>query len=794
MCRLQSIGVVLTVFSVWVPNSFAAEEPAPPRVLDFAITNSQRRVRFTPYPAAQEFQILQAPAVQAPFTEDTSGKFSGYQWLAPATSASPAGFYRMRVTPLSDRLLWTATVLQRLAYGPTPDDLERLETIGPQAYLEEQIAPENISESLDLDQAAPAGDWQYIVASGTGSTSTLYVYLNLPGEGYIDDLKLVAGSVPEAGTNLLRNGDFEGPLSTNDWTISTNLTASALATAVKHLGNSSLRLVASSAGSTKESAIWQEVKPALSSTKTYTLSYWYLPAGTKVTSPTVRLSGSGVVGQLSLATRLATGTASIADLQSWFVMHAVQSRRQLLEVLTQFVDNHFTTLYTKSRDYIDGLVKSETAAVVATEFEYRELKKWRAVVLNPNGTFYDLLKISAESPAMVIYLDTVTSSKGAANENYSRELMELFTMGVDNGYDQKDIEEMARAWTGWRVDKLPLGQENNPLATAVTNKDNDPGYWTIRLSRSNHDTNSKSLFTGKTIEARFGPPHAGASYELKLPARVDTQGMKDGYDILAHLADLPYTQEYISVKLCRLLVHENFFHGVYDYTASDLSAEAKLIRQCLAAWDAPAADGRKGNLRAVLRTILESTLFRQHAASRQKVKTPFEFTVSAVRALRAVKPDGGFTADSTGADLIDDMQKMGMNLFHREEPDGWSELGRDWINTSSLVDRMRFLQGFLKVGNTRYSDPVGLLKLKMPASQWRDPAAVADYFLDLLFLGEGRANLTLDRAAAIAFMNTNEAGTLASSFSSLDPNSAGYDTRVRGLVALLLGLPRFHEQ
>src|SRR5437588_9031189 len=91
--------------------------------------------------------------------------------------------------------------------------------------------------------------------------------------------------------------------------------------------------------------------------------------------------------------------------------------------------------------------------------------------MNPQCTCYDLLKISAESAAMIIYLDTVNSkgnSGNIANENYARELQELFTFGVDNGYDQNDITRMSRVWTGWSVNIMDSTNEFNPVAT-------DPG-------------------------------------------------------------------------------------------------------------------------------------------------------------------------------------------------------------------------------------------------------------------------------------------------------------------------------
>src|SRR5439155_16103379 len=132
--------------------------------------------------------------------------------------------------------------------------------------------------------------------------------------------------------------------------------------------------------------------------------------------------------------------AVIADLRAWHILRAVGARRQFLEILLQFLENHFVTQWSKSEGvYFDPYYDDGTYQdALATQFEYLENEKWRNALLNPACTFYDLLKISAESPAMIIYLDTY-QSKGnkanIANENYARELMELFTMGVDNGYD-----------------------------------------------------------------------------------------------------------------------------------------------------------------------------------------------------------------------------------------------------------------------------------------------------------------------------------------------------------------------
>jgi hypothetical protein len=155
----------------------------------------------------------------------------------------------------------------------------------------------------------------------------------------------------------------------------------------------------------------------------------------------------------------------------------------------------------------------------------------------------------------------------------------------------------------------------------------------------------------------------------------------------------------------------------------------------MAAWDTPGLDGRTGNIRNILRTIFNSALFREHTASQQKVKTPFEFVVSSIRALRALDPWFGFTANTDGYDLIALMRRMNMRLFDREEPDGWSEFGRDWISTSSLVERTRFVQNFLSSpenplkdldygsgGDDNLSDPIALIQLKLASVSGATPA------------------------------------------------------------------------
>lgn len=220
----------------------------------------------------------------------------------------------------------------------------------------------------------------------------------------------------------------------------------------------------------------------------------------------------------------------------------------------------------------------------------------------------------------------------------------------------------------------------------------------------------------------------------------------------------------------------------------------------MAAWD---SHQPRGQLRKVLETILQSELFRTHGAAAQKAKTPLEFAVSAVRALRAPLPDGSFTATLDGASLPAALDRMGgMKLFDRGDPDGYPESASPWISAGTLAERLRYVQSYcLAPGANGRGDsgasacaPVTLLKQTLPAASWKDAGAVVDFFLGLVLPGEGRANLDLYRTELIRYLNTADDGVTASGFSGLADTSTAYDIRVRGMVAMLLSSPRFQEQ
>ncbi|MBI1842305.1 MAG: DUF1800 family protein [Verrucomicrobia bacterium] len=829
----------LAALLCWAPPP-AQAGVVPVSITVFSKTNNQVALQWTPAPASDRYRVQRVDSLADPFLDDPTGFYSDFTWAG--TNAGPVGFYRVQVTPLSDDALLAANALNRIAYGPTPDELDRILTgpspIGPAAYIAEQLAPQSIPD--DLDSQSPRTEWTYVTATGTATAGRLYLYLSAPGSAYVDDVAVVKGTEPEAGPNLIANGGFESALLPK-WISTANFSGSAQSGNQSHSGSKSLLLVGTAAGSGSGNALYQDFSGFVAG-QIYTLSFWYLPTNENV-KLTVRLSGTDVGKvDVALAPALPPITAAYQDLQSlkgglgtlrsWFVQRAIRSPRQLLEVMSQWVENHFVTEYTKSLDYFDRFYDdSALMDRLATSLEFREMSKWRAALLKPDCAFKDLLRISAESPAQIIYLDTVDSrgdGNNIANENYSREVLELDTFGVDNGYDQQDIVAMSKAWTGWALKVVDPPNIDNPLALQTTNKldytltnqtaltsiSNLSGVWTFGFRSSRHNAKEKIIFPNKTVPARFGQPWAGRNYQLKLLARAGNDGINDGYDVINHLADQPFTQEFISVKLCRLLVHDNFQHGVYDYTdLARLSEEGRLVHSCMLAWE---TGSPKGQIWKVLKVILDSDLFRKNGGSMQKVKTPLEFCVSAIRALRSDLGNGRFSASSDGVSIVgttsssssSPLIRMGvMRLFNRVEPDGYPEAGAGWISGGTLAERAHFVEAFLMgpsdsakldgmgiTANVNLANPVGLLRARLPAAQWSDPSAVASLFLRLLFPAEGAGNLEGYRATATRFLDTSDSGATASPFKTLDPTSAAYDTRVRSMVALLMTSPRFQEQ
>ncbi|HEY3824532.1 MAG TPA: DUF1800 family protein [Bryobacteraceae bacterium] len=304
------------------------------------------------------------------------------------------------------------------------------------------------------------------------------------------------------------------------------------------------------------------------------------------------------------------------DLMEGKLLRAVYSNRQLEEVLTDFWYNHFNVFLDKGSD-----------RYMVTSYE-RD-------VIRPHvlGHFEDLLLATAQSPAMLFFLDNWQSrapdsrpnakNRQGLNENYGRELMELHTLGVDGGYTQQDVTEVARCFTGWTIRDPKMGG----------------GF---EFNEKMHDRGEKHVL-GVTI------PAGG--------------GMGDGLKVLDILARHPSTAHFISKSLAIRFVSDN--------------PPDSLIQKMAATFLKT-----DGDLLEVMRTMFHAPEFWDAANFRSKIKSPLETVASGVR---AVNGDIDYAQS-----LVGQLNQLGEPLYRKLEPTGYSNVGAEWTNSASLLARMNF--------------------------------------------------------------------------------------------------------
>ncbi len=291
-CFRRLVGLLLAL-----PIAALAGQPSAPVITNLTVNGSQKSLRFEPFPGAESYAILSATNPAGLFAADTNfayvpylvsastnGTNYSYEWRT--TNSRPSEFFRVRVGTQSPDALLTSIVLSRLAYGPSPDELERVRAMGPQAYIDEQLNMDGVPETLDTYVSEvtnsipsdPATNWAFIAITGKMTTTNLYLFLTQPGEVLIDNVQLVEGTNAGMGVNLISNGDFESGLTS--WSVTGGAAGSAIVTTNAQSGGSCLRLSSTTAGSTSGNNIWQWFPTALTNTTTLTLSYWYLPTPT----------------------------------------------------------------------------------------------------------------------------------------------------------------------------------------------------------------------------------------------------------------------------------------------------------------------------------------------------------------------------------------------------------------------------------------------------------------------------------------------------------------------------------
>ena len=312
-----------------------------------------------------------------------------------------------------------------------------------------------------------------------------------------------------------------------------------------------------------------------------------------------------------------------AELSEAKLLRAVYSERQLEEVLVDFWFNHFNVFARKGQ-----------TGIYVGEYEREAI---RPHVL---GRFRDLLGATAKSPAMLFYLDNWQSvapnarlraraARPAAarparglNENYARELLELHTLGVDGGYTQDDIVHVARAFTGWTISR--------------------PGEGGFRFAAPLHDRDAK-IVLGHQIAAGGG--------------------VEDGERVLDVLARHPSTARHIAFKLAQRFVSDTPPPALVDRAAKRFTDTG-------------------GNLKEVVRSIVTSTEFFDRGVRLAKVKTPFEFVASGLRATNAEV--------HMGEAVVRALASMGMPLYLCQAPTGYDETADAWVSSGALVARINF--------------------------------------------------------------------------------------------------------
>jgi uncharacterized protein (DUF1800 family) len=376
-----------------------------------------------------------------------------------------------------------------------------------------------------------------------------------------------------------------------------------------------------------------------------------IPSPMKQPSDNVATQGAGKRGSLNIDPNAVPRPIAddskrpariVEELAMAKMTRAIYSDRQLQQVMDDFWFNHFNVFAGKGEDRY-------------------YLTSYERDVIQPHalGRFKDLVTATAKSPAMLFYLDNFLSADPLAaqrlaqqramrrqmrrrlpmpqqnpqaankkrqgrglNENYGRELMELHTLGVDGGYSQKDVTEVARAFTGWTIEK----PRENPQ---------------FKFDERIHDPDSK-IILGKKI-------HAG--------------GMKDGEQVIELLTKHASTAKFISTKLARRFVSDN-------PPAALVARMADTFRKS------------DGDIRDVLRTMIYSPEFWSRDAYRAKIKTPFEFVASTVRAL-------GTDVDTT-MPLVQWVGRIGEPLYQCQPPTGYPDRAEAWVNAGALLNRLNF--------------------------------------------------------------------------------------------------------
>jgi uncharacterized protein (DUF1800 family) len=467
------------------------------------------------------------------------------------------------------------------------------------------------------------------------------------------------------------------------------------------------------------------------------------------------------------------------------VLRAVYSERQLQEVMVDFWQNHFNVFAGKAavRWYIPS-------------YERDVLRK------NALGNFKDLVVGTAQHPAMLFYLDNFESvspnaqapgrnqnarrplaqmlginqqqqqqlqqrQRRGINENYARELMELHTLGVDGGYTQKDIVEVAKCFTGWTIAD-PRGYRRAAAATIQGTEDRRMDRLQ-KLQGVPDDVDSGEFY----FNSRW---HESGAKNV-LGQKIDEGGVKDGLKVIDTLVAHPSTARFIAKKLAVKFV-------------SDTPSDALVGRV------ADAFQKSKGDVKTTLRALFSDKEFFATENYRAKIKSPFELAVSSIRAL-------GADTNASSA-MLAMLNKLGEVPYAYQAPTGYPDTAEDWVNTGALLERLNFA---VAIASNRI--PGTRVDLKQFDS--KDKTQILDKSIAALLNGEISAatrstllkqieqplpeakagNDLNDSDMEVPNMRDGQAGARNRQARLLNPSG---NPEVFKVVSLVLGTPEFQRQ
>lgn len=364
----------------------------------------------------------------------------------------------------------------------------------------------------------------------------------------------------------------------------------------------------------------------------------------------------------------------INDARQRWLFRLVHTERPLQEKMTLFWHNHFATAYSKIAGTYGAEHATRQMAAVPTQDPGKvegQIELLRRYAL---GNFRDLLIALAKDVAMLVWLDGRTNTRARPQENFGRELMELFTMGVGH-HTEPDVYAAARVFTGWN------------LRTVGTNSRDPAFHYEFFYNAGQHDTGPK------TFSFPIYPDG-----NTTIPARSASEGMQDGIDLLNAVAAHPETGRRLARKLWGFFVSET----------SD--PDPNWVEQVASAYYT-----NNFEMKNVIRQVLVSSAFKDSDNYFSRYSWPVEFVV---RAIKEVGPLG-FSVN----DALTPLVNMGQQLFEPPDVNGW-ELGHGWYSSGAMLARMNFASQL--AANQRFN----LRDATRPYKA--TPESVLSYFLDRL--------------------------------------------------------------